>query len=130
MENLIIIRNEYNSLDKLYEFLKKDSNYEYSKDYDIWEHRTDAKGQMEKCIIIKKSAMHAIKIFYVNENTAKLNYIIPNKLMHAYFGKSVEARRNIIEIITGMIKQAVLAPSQKKAFDELVQIVEKASNKH
>jgi len=127
MENVITIKNEYNSLDKLYEFLKKDSNYEYSKEYDIWEHRIDANGQMEQCLVIKKSAMHAIKVFFVNDNTAKINYIIPNKMMHAYFGKSVKARRNILEIITGLIKGAVLAPSQKKAFEELEQVINKVT---
>jgi len=127
MENLITIKNEYNSLDKLYGFLKKDSNYEYSKDYDIWEHRIDANGQMEQCLVVKKSSMHAIKVFFVNENTVKINYIIPNKIMHAYFGKSVKARRNILEIITGLIKGAVLAPSQKKAFEELEQVLNKVS---
>lgn len=128
MENLIEIKKEYNSLDKLYEYLKKDSSYEYSKSYDTWEVRTDANGQMAQCIIIKKSAMHAVKVIFANENTVKVNYIIPNKLMHAYFGKSVKARRNIIEIATGIIKQALLEGSQKKAFQELEQVV-KAVNK-
>jgi len=127
MENLITIKSEYNTLDKLHEFLKKDSNYEYSKEYDIWEHRIDANGQMEECLVIKKSSMHAIKIFFINENTVKINYIIPNKMMHAYFGKSVKARRNILEIITGLIKGAVLAPSQKKAFEELEQVLLKVA---
>lgn len=127
MEKTIKINNQYNSLDTLYDFLKIASPFDCSKDYDIWEHRIDAKGQMEQCILIKKSAMHAIKVFFVNENTVKINYIIPNKLMHAYFGKSVEARRNIIEIITGIIKQAVLSPGQKKAFEELEQVLHKIS---
>ena len=38
--------------------------------------------------------------------------------MNAYFGKSVRARKDIIQIVTGIIKQAVLAPGQKKAFEE------------
>jgi len=127
MEKTITIKNEYNSLDKLHNYLKTASSYECSKDYDIWEQRTDANGQLAQCIVLKKSGMHAIKVFFVNENTVKINYIIPNKLMHAYFGKSVEARRNILEIIAGLIKEAVLAPSQKKAFEELGRVVEKAA---
>ena len=87
MENLIEIKNEYNSLDKLYEYLKKDSNYECSKTYDHWEVRTDSNGKMEQCIVIKKSGMQAVKVFFANENTVKVNYVIPNKIMHAYFGK-------------------------------------------
>lgn len=121
MENLITINNNLNSLDKLQEVLKKESSYECSKEYDIWEMRTDKNGQMAQCIVVKKSNMHAVKLFCINENTVKMSYIIPNKIMQAYFGKSVKARRNIIEIIAGIIKQAVLAGPQQKAFDELEQ---------
>jgi hypothetical protein len=69
--------------------------------------------------------MHAVKLFFVNENTVKMSYIIPNKIMQAYFGKSVKARRNIIEIIAGIIKQTVLAGPQQKAFDELERNINK-----
>ncbi len=127
MEKTITIKNEYNSLDTLHDFLKTVPSYECSKDYDIWEHRIDANGQMEQCIVLKKSSMHAIKVFFINENTVKINHIIPNKVMNAYFGKSVKARRNILEIITGEIKGILLAPAQKKAFEELGRIVEKAA---
>lgn len=128
MENLIEIKKDYNSLDKLYNLLKKDSNYQCSKEYDIWEHRLDNNGQMAQCLVLKKSNMHAIKLFFVNEDIVKVNYIIPNKLMHAYFGKSVKARKNIIEILAGVIKQTALAPSQKKAFNELENVVHKVAS--
>lgn len=128
MEKLIAIKNEYNSLDKLHNFLKKDINYEYSKSYDSWEVRTDANGQMEQCLVIKKSGMHAIKVFFINEHSVKINYIIPNKLMHAYFGKSEKASQNIIEIVAGIIKQLILLGPQKKAFEELEKIVERAAS--
>ena len=82
---------------------------------------------MAQCIVLKKSGMHAIKVFFVNENTVKINYIIPNKLMHAYFGKSEKAYRSIIEIVAGKIKQAVLKSSQEKAFKELEAVVYKAA---
>jgi hypothetical protein len=82
---------------------------------------------MEQCILLKKSGMHAIKAFFVNENTVKINHIIPNKVMHAYFGKSVKARRNILEIIGGTIKQTILKGPQETAFKELEQLVLKAS---
>lgn len=125
MENLITVNNNFNSLDKLKEVLKKESIYECSKEYDIWEMRTDKNGQMAQCIVVKKSNMHAVKLFFVNENTVKMSYIIPNKIMQAYFGKSVKARRNIIEIIAGIIKQTVLAGPQQKAFDELERNINK-----
>ena len=56
-----------------------------------------------------------------------MDYIIPNKIMNAYFGKSVKARRNIIEIVAGVITQAVLKGPQQKAFDEMEQIFNKIS---
>ena len=127
MENVIEVKSEYNSLDKLYEFLKKESTYQCSKTYDSWEVRTDSNGQMEQCIVIKKSGMHAIKVYLLKDNLAKINHIIPSKLMHAYFGKNEERRQNIIEIITGKIKGALFEGAQKKAFEELEQIVMKAS---
>ena len=125
MEIKVAIKNNFNSLDKLQEVLKKESIYECSKEYDIWEMRTDKNGQMEQCLVVKKSSMHAVKLFFIDENMVKMSYIIPNKIMQAYFGKSVEARRNIIEIITGKIKEAIFAGSQKKAFEELEQKISK-----
>lgn len=127
MENTIKIKNEYNSLDSLQQFLKSNSSFEASKEYDIWEHRIDANGQMEQCIVLKKSNMHAVKAYFATDNTVKINHIIPNKMMQAYFGKSVKARRNILEVITGAITQAVLAGPQKKAFNELEEVVKKAA---
>lgn len=119
MEKTINVKKEYNSLDSLLSYLKSSSSLECSKEYDIWEMRTDVNGQMEQCLVLKKSAMHGLKIHFPNERSLKMSYIIPNKIMNAYFGKSEKARRNIIEIIAGIIKQTVLAPSQKNAFVEL-----------
>lgn len=127
MENLIKIKSDYNSLDKLHNFLKNESSYECSKTYDSWEMRTDSNGQMEQCLVLKKSGMHAVKMYFTNEDTVKVNYVIPSKLMNAYFGKSVKARRNILEILTGAITQSVLKAPQTKAFNELEQVVRKAS---
>lgn len=127
MEKEITVKSEYNSLEKVLDFLKKESTYECSIDYDSWEIRTDAKGQMEKCIVIKKSAMHGMRMHFVEENKLKATYIIPNKLMHAYFGKSEKRYRNVLEIITGAIKNALLASSQKEAFKEITQVVNKVA---
>lgn len=127
MENIITIKKELTSLDTLNTFLKTASTFECSKEYDVWDARTDANGQMAQCIILKKSSMHAVKLFFVSEDTVKVNHIIPNKLMNAYFGKSQKRYQNILEIVTGKIKGAVLAPAQNKAFEELENVVKKAS---
>ncbi len=127
METTITIKNEYNSLDTLHNFLKSNTAFEVSKEYDVWEHRTDLNGQMEQCLVLKKSNMHAVKVYFTDNNTVKINHIIPNKMMQAYFGKSVKARRNILEIVTGMITQAVLAAPQKNAFEEMEQVFHEVS---
>lgn len=127
MENLITINSQYNSLDRLQQFLNTTSSFQCTKEYDTWEQRTDANGQLAQCLVLKKSNMHAVKLFFLNENTVKVNHIIPNKIMQAYFGKSHKRYQNIIEIITGKIKDVALSGSQQKAFEVLEQEIKKAS---
>ncbi|WP_299435560.1 hypothetical protein [uncultured Aquimarina sp.] len=125
MEKTIKIKNEYNSLDALHDYLKTASTLESNKEYDTWEHRTDENGQTAQCLILKKSSMHGMKVYFQNENTLKMNYIIPNKMMNAYFGKSQKRYQNILEIVTGKIKDVILAPAQNKAFKEMENVFSK-----
>lgn len=125
MEKTITLKNEYNSLDGLYNLLEKNTSYECSKEYDTWDVRTDSNGQIAQCIVLKKSGMHAVKLYFTKPNEVKITYIIPSKIMHAYFGKSVKARQNIIELLTGKLKELLLAPAQQKAFNELEAAVQK-----
>ena len=119
MENLITINNQYGSLDQLHNVLKLSANLKCTKEYDIWEQRVDNNGNLAQCLILRKNSMHAVKLFFINENTLKANHIIPNKIMQAYFGKSQKAYQNVIEIITNKIKSAVIEPAQEKAFYEI-----------
>jgi hypothetical protein len=119
MENLITIYKHYNSLEQLHNEFKNNPNYKCSKEYDVWEHRVDNNGQLAQCLVIKKNNMHAVKLFFINENTLKASHIIPNKIMQAYFGKSEKRYQNVFEIIIGKIKTAVLEPAQNKAFNEI-----------
>ncbi len=119
MENKITVKSEYNSLNTLLDYLKTESSYDCSSEYDSWDIRTDDKGLMEKCVLIKKSSMHGMKVYFNTNNELMMSYIIPNKLMNAYFGKSVKVHKNILEIITGIIKSSLLSGSQKKAFEEM-----------
>ncbi len=125
MGNKITLKNEYNILDKLMDFLKGENSYESSLTYDIWGLRTDANGQMEKCVLVKKSSMHGMKVYFSQENELMMSYVIPNKVMNAYFGKSVKARKSILEVIGGGIKNVMLSGSQKKAFQGMESIFKK-----
>lgn len=125
MEKRINLKSEYNTLDKLHHILNTASSFECTKEYDTWENRLDAKGQMAQCLVLKKSNMHAVKIHFIDDNSIKLSHIIPSKMMHAYFGQSQKKHQNIIEIITGKIKEIAFVPTQKKAFSELTNEVAK-----
>lgn len=120
MEKRITVKSEYKSLENILDFLKKDSPYEASIEYDAWDVRTDENGLMEKCIIIKKSAMHGLKLYFTKDNEINTSYLIPNKIMNAYFGESKKAHQSILEIATGAIKKTLLAGSQNQAFEEIV----------
>lgn len=125
MEKQLTLKSEYNSLDALLKFVQTNSDFECSKEYDVWDLRTDSNGQMEQCVIIKKSAMHGMKVYFVNGQSLAMNYVVPNKVLNAYFGKSQKRYRNVLQILTGMITQAVLSGSQKKAFTEIEQVFTK-----
>ena len=127
METIITVKNKYDSLDKLFEVLRKQTPFECSKEYDIWELRTDSNGGMEHCILIKKNGMHAVKLFLTDEYSLKVTYLIPNKILHAYFGKSEKRYVNILELIMGKIKDLVLVVPQEKAFNELKRFIIKAT---
>lgn len=116
----IQLSEEFTTLDQLVNYLKTNSSFEVSKEYDHWEGRTDANGQMEQCVLIKKSGMHGAKTYFVYKNTIKIDYIVPNKVLNAYFGNSQKAHKNILEIVTGQIKNLFLSGSQKKAFKEII----------
>lgn len=119
MDKQIKVKVEFNSLEKILEFLSH-SSYKCSKEYDIWDVRTDLNGQMKQCVVLTKGSMHGMKMYFSEENVLNATYIIPNKIMNAYFGKSQKMYRNIIEIIAGWLKDLLLSSSQKKAFGEML----------
>ncbi len=125
MEKINTIKSEYNSIEKLLDFVKTDSSYTCSEEYDIWDIRTDENGQMKKCILVKKSSMHGMKMYFNKENKVQMTYVIPNKMMNTYFGKSIRIRRSLLNTITGLIKDAVLIGPQKKAFAEMSKVLDK-----
>lgn len=118
MEKIISLNSNYNSLDIVLDFLKE-SAYECQKVYDSWDVRTDSNGQMEQCITLKKSSMHGLKVHFIENSDLQLSYIIPNKVMNAYFGRSQKMYRSILEIIGESIKNLFLKRSQERAFTEL-----------
>lgn len=118
----------FDSLNKVFDEIKRISPYEASMVYDIWDMRTDSKGQMEKCVLLKKNNMHGVKLHLEDPQTLRLTYVIPNKILNAYFGKSQKRYKNILEILTEKIASVALAGSQKNAFDEIAKPLNKLSN--
>lgn len=129
MQSILEINEEFASLDKIVNYINTNTSFGASIVYDHWEVRTDTNGQMEQCVLIKKSGMHGAKAYFIYKNTLNIGYIIPNKVMDAYFGKSQKAYKNILDIVAGSIKNVLLANSQKNAFNEIVQTFDKIKNK-
>ncbi len=126
MRKLITLRSEFNSLESLNTYLNKEANYESSIEYDAWEVRTDFEtGNMSKCVLIKKSGMHGLKVFFKDENTVSISYVIPNKILNAFFGKSQKSRRGLDEIVFGKVKELALKGPQNKAFNEMEELFNK-----
>lgn len=125
LERLISVNNEYASLDKIEQYLKDNTPFEIKQDYDAWDVRTDANGQMEKCVIIKKSGMHGAKVYFSSGNTMRVTFLIPSKMMNAFFGKNQQKYQTIVDIITGKIKDLFLSGSQKKSFEEITKYFDK-----
>lgn len=121
MTRQMVIKNSYDSLNTILAEVKRLSPYEASLVYDTWDMRTDKNNQMEKCILLKKSNMHGLKLHLEEGQQLHINHVIPNKIMQAYFGKSQKRYKNILEIVTGKIAELALADSQKKAFEEMYQ---------
>ena len=84
---------------------------------------------MEKCLLIKKSGMHAMKVHFTKQNEIEMVHLIPGKVLNAYFGRSQKARRNILEIVAGGIKNSLLSAGQKKAFHEMEEVLLKIAEK-
>lgn len=120
MEISIQLKEEFTTMDSLVNYFKNNTSFDVSKEYDHWEVRTDANGQMEQCVVIKKSGMHGAKAYFTYKNTVKIDYIVPNKVLNAYFGISQKAHKNILELVAEQIKKLFLASSQKKAFNEII----------
>ena len=127
MEKTLKIKDEFNSLEKLLDYSKNESSYESSLEYDTWEMRTDANGQMEKCLLVKKSSMHGVKVYFTTANTIKISQVIPSKTKNALLGANPNKRKNILELVTSSIKNAIVKNAQKKAFQEVQTVFDKVA---
>jgi len=128
MKKQIKVKQEIDSIDKLFNQVKKISPFDVSLEYDVWDLRTDKNGQMEKCILLKKNSMHGLKMYVDESQNVYASYIIPNKILNAYLGKSQKKYRNVLEILTSKLLSSVLAGPQNKAFNEMFQPLYKLSN--
>ncbi|GAB5417291.1 MAG: hypothetical protein Crog4KO_28730 [Crocinitomicaceae bacterium] len=126
MEKTLHLKPELNSLESLLKVLKGNSSYTSSIEYDVWEMRTGSDGDMEQCVLVKKSSMHGVKAYFTAPNTIKISQVIPSKTKNAMLGQS-KARRNALELVVGSIKSAIVKSSQQKAFKELQTVFDAVS---
>lgn len=128
MEKYLKIKEEYNSLKKVEEFIKKESPYECSLKYDAWDVRKDANGNVEKCLVVRKSSIHGVKMYFSEDNTLKMTHIIPNKIMEAFLGESKKRYQGMLEVVTEKVKSLLLSGSKKKTIDEVAEVFYKIAN--
>lgn len=102
--------NDYNSLEKISEFLKTKSNLEISVTQDVWatgDELTLTTGK--KCILIKKSATAGAKINILESNELEINPIAPNSFIYNM------THRGLLAVII----DAVISGGQDKIVQEI-----------
>ncbi len=124
MEKTFKLKPEFSTLESLLVAVKQEPNYTSSIEYDVWEMRTGDDGNMEQCVLVKKSSMHGVKAYFTQANTIKITQVIPSKTKNAMLGQN-KGRRNALELIVGSIKSALVKSSQRKAFAELKTVFDK-----
>ncbi|UII74918.1 hypothetical protein LV716_11690 [Flagellimonas sp. HMM57] len=115
MEKQIKINESYNSLDKVLDFLKTESEYECTKTWNNWE--VPSGNTMEKCVLIKKSGVYAVILRFLDKNTLKLMPVVTNHIVNGYYSKS--------RGIAPMIVRSLLASKQEKLVNENIAILKK-----
>lgn len=127
MKQTISVKKEYDSLDKIVDFVKKESTFTCSKTYDHWDVRIGHNMQTPECVVIKDKGVHGAKVHFDGENTLRVTHVFPNKIMHAYFGNSSRPLllRRIDEIIIGTIVGWVFHSAKKKSLNKFMQVIDK-----
>ena len=119
MYTQITLKQEYQSLDQILKLIQNSSPYEVSIEYDVWDMQTDASGQIAKCILVKKSSMHGLKLELDGKQQLHASYVIPNKALNAILGPNKKRYRNPLEILSSKLLSMAIAGQQKKAFTEM-----------
>ncbi len=114
----IKIKESYDSLDKVLNYLSKESEYKCKKVYNIWEAAIGAKT--EKCILIKKNAFIGLKADFVKKNVLKLKPVVPHNMLIAF-----TVGRGIFPPIV----RAILSGPQNKMLTEVADVFDKIKQK-
>lgn len=116
MEITFKIKDDYNSLDKLLNYVKPKTNYTCTKTDNTWE---DFTIKFDKCVLIKKNTFYAIKVDFVNKNTIKLEPVIPS----SYF-RNFAKGRGFTPIITNLL----ISGKQKSMLNEVTKYFSAITN--
>ena len=74
---------DYNSLEKISEFLKTKTEFETSVNQDVWATGDELRLTAgKKCVLVKKSATAGAKINMVGANKLEINPIAPSSFIH------------------------------------------------
>ncbi|MBS9461718.1 hypothetical protein KIM67_04805 [Flagellimonas sp. 389] len=115
MEKQVKINESYDSLDKVLDFLKTESEYQCTKTWNNWE--VPSGNKMEKCILVKKSGIYAIILRFLNTSTLKMMPVVTNHIVNGYYSKS--------RGIAPMLVRSLLSSKQETLMNENIEILKK-----
>ncbi len=112
METIIKLKEGYNSLDKVLEYVSTKSNYECEKIFNSWRTISFSK---EYCILIKKNSIDGAIINFVDENEIRIATEVPSKYFYGWtVGRGImpplvrlllsKKRKTTLEEVTGYFK--------------------------
>lgn len=112
---------DYNSLEKVSEFLKTKTNLEVSVTQDVWATGDELMLKAgKKCILIKKSATAGAKINMLDSSELEINPIAPSGFIHNM------THRGILAVIIDMI----ISKGQNEVVQEVKHHLSKIQNNH
>lgn len=116
----IKVSNDYNSLEKINEFLKTKTELEVSIVQDQW--ATD--GELiitagKKCVLVKKSATAGAKINLLESNTIEINPVPPSNFINNM------TQRGLLAVIV----DAIISGGQNKVAQEVANHLLEIQNK-
>lgn len=82
MKKTITTTDQNNTLEKLANIIKQKTDFTTDIVYNIWDVQTGS--TMRKCVLVKKNAVHGVKLDFISENTLNIEGIVPSNFFRSF----------------------------------------------